>query len=188
MRSSNQKPRFRDTTSMAGWLFADLFLGLIVVFMASSRAESYLQPTNTPTLTPSPTLTAIQSSKSTATVQPPEVVGLDIDHPLRISVKVGDISAFLQDNQSSTDNFFNQFNSQFKENDRRRRAGLVIALGYHNADNIGRARQLANYAVDLIQSKYPAVFSKIVEKTYWWDPDANHPIGTVDFEIYFYTK
>ena len=122
----------------------------------------------------------------THTIRPTAAIGLDLE-PLAISVHVDNISLFLQDNSASTKDFFAQFDRQFSQEYRNRRAGLIIALGYHNSGHIALARQLANHAIDLLQSRYASVFSNIVEKTFWWDPDVNHPVGTIDFEIYFFT-
>ncbi len=53
------RPRYRDLTVLAGWLFADLLLGLMVIFLvsapgAASRAlVCLLTPTTTVTLQPS---------------------------------------------------------------------------------------------------------------------------------------
>lgn len=187
MRSSNQRVRFRDTYSIAGWLFADLFLGLIIVFMASSKTDTkemklILTATMTATVTPTPTQIPPKS-----TLQPTEVIGLDLE-PKVISVYMDNTSRFISNDPASTKNFLAQFENKFPEEYKNRRAGLVIALGYDTSGNISKARQLANRAVYLLETNYPLVFSNIVKKTFWWEPDAIRPIGTIEMEIYFFTE
>lgn len=189
--TSSKQPRFRDTTSIAGWLFADLFLGLIIVFMASSQVQADVLPTSTPTATP--TLVIASSTPEhfspfpTQTPQPTPAIGLDLT-PLRVAVQVDDVSRFLEDDPAATRKFFIQFGQKLPTEYENRTAGLVIALGYHNSGNIQLARRLAIHGIDLLQIQYPKVFSSIVEKTYWWDNDEYHPVGTIEFEIYFYTE
>ncbi len=56
-------PRVRDMTLLSGWLFADLMLGLMIIFLITAPAGSFapLPPTSTatlvPTYTPGPTYT-----------------------------------------------------------------------------------------------------------------------------------
>lgn len=54
-------PRTQDLVWLSGWVFADLLLGLAVIFLASTRGSSLIEiaaltPTRTPTITPSPTI------------------------------------------------------------------------------------------------------------------------------------
>lgn len=64
MRRRNQS-RVRDMTLLSGWLFADLLLGLALIFLVSTPAGSFapLPPTATftplPTYTPNPTYTVL---------------------------------------------------------------------------------------------------------------------------------
>lgn len=186
LRSPNRNPRIRDTTSIAGWLFADLFLGLIIVFMASFRVEKQqfkidVNPSATPTIATS------TPNKPTLTAEPTEVIGLDLE-PKVISVYMNNTSRFLSNDPESTKSFLAQFEKNFPLEYKNRRAGLVIALGYDTSGNISKARKIANRAVFLLETNYPSIFSNIVKKTFWWEPDAIRPIGTIEMEIYFFTE
>ena len=92
---------FHDTVSLAGWLFADLLLGLALIFLLSGTADVGRQhspeaglagvppvasteeptststptpgPTATPTLTPTPTETSTPTATPTATPTPTPV-------------------------------------------------------------------------------------------------------------------
>src|SRR5260370_29567810 len=58
MRQQNQRT-LRDMTILGGWLFADLLLALMVIFLAAQPPFPKVlpkTPTPTPTVTPTPTL------------------------------------------------------------------------------------------------------------------------------------
>jgi len=124
-------------------------------------------------------------SKYTPTILPTDTIGLDLE-PLIINVYVDNIPSFLDDNPAYISGFLAQLEKKFPVEYKKRRAGLVIALGYHSSGNIYLARRLAIHAIDVLQSYYPNMFSSVVEKTYWWEPDVNNPVGTIKFEIYFF--
>ena len=64
-----QRSGFRDTFSLGGWLFADLMLALMVLFLASNTVTGPIAPlsTSTATETPSPTVTSTPTATSTPT-------------------------------------------------------------------------------------------------------------------------
>jgi hypothetical protein len=64
-----QRSGFRDTFSLGGWLFADLMLALMVLFLASNTVTGPIAPlsTSTATETASPTVTATPTASFTAT-------------------------------------------------------------------------------------------------------------------------
>ncbi len=65
MRQRNSRSRVRDTTLLSGWLFADLLLGLAIIFMVSAPRGLFapvpptLTPTPVPTYTSFPTQTPL---------------------------------------------------------------------------------------------------------------------------------
>jgi hypothetical protein len=67
-----QRSGFRDTFSLGGWLFADLMLALMVLFLASNTVTGPIAPlaTSTATATPSPTVTATPTATLTDTGTP----------------------------------------------------------------------------------------------------------------------
>src|SRR4051794_35341427 len=60
---------FRDTMSLAGWLYADLMLGLAMLFFVFNTVgpEPLPSPTVTPTRTPTPSATPTATTTSTPT-------------------------------------------------------------------------------------------------------------------------
>ncbi len=80
MSSSKPSFRLRDTVSLSGWIYADLLLGLMVLFLVSMRGvtpDQLRSPTDTPTPTavylltstptPSPTTTTSTTPTRTST-------------------------------------------------------------------------------------------------------------------------
>ena len=57
----------RDTFSLAGWLFADLLLGLSMIFLVSNTQASEVTPTPSMTSTPTSTSTSTQTRTPTQT-------------------------------------------------------------------------------------------------------------------------
>ncbi len=69
MSSSKPPFRLRDTVSLSGWIYADLLLGLMMLFLVSMRGATpdQLQPaTHTPTPTATYTLTPTPTPSPTA--------------------------------------------------------------------------------------------------------------------------
>jgi hypothetical protein len=64
-----QRSGFRDTFSLGGWLFADLMLALMVLFLASNTVTGPIAAlsTSTATETPSPTVTSTPTPSPSAT-------------------------------------------------------------------------------------------------------------------------
>lgn len=190
MPTPNQKLRFRDTTSMAGWLFADLFLGLIVVFMATAQVPPKMGPSPTPTFyetltsIPSPSITPKPlPSVPVSTSLPP---GLDVQ-PFTFNIEIFIMPDFLARNEEAIQDFIRQVDKKLGGK-KTQKAGLVITLGYHRQISVGL--QLAQTANDLLISKFPNTFSSAttVTKSFWYTSDEIHPSGTLRFEIYFYTQ
>lgn len=72
MSSSKPSFRLRDTVSLSGWIYADLLLGLMVLFLVSTRGATpeQLVPPSTATPTPTTTLTATASLSASLTPTP----------------------------------------------------------------------------------------------------------------------
>ncbi len=71
-RRRSGTPRVRDMTMLSGWLFADLLLGLTIIFLVIAPAGSFAPLPPTPTFTPLPTYTpdATYTPNPTATYYP----------------------------------------------------------------------------------------------------------------------
>lgn len=124
----------RDMTILGGWLFADLLLALVVIFMAAQPAFPKVVPTPTPTPTP------------TATPSLP-IAQLE-QHYHRFPVHV-DRTAFLNNDPAAVNSVKQQIVSQsFLQG---RSAGLIVAFGTASADCAGeRAYAVAQKVYNLV--------------------------------------
>jgi hypothetical protein len=204
MFSSRRGLPIRDTIGLAGWFFADLLLGMAMLFLVLNTAGSWpkVLPTNTPTptLTPiptspltatsTPTITPIPTPEPTSTpntsltltIEPTPRTGLDMT-PVLIQVEA-DPALLITGDPETIYTLQVQINAKFKQY-QDRRVGLVITLGYH--DNVASGVALANQANKVLRSTYPLVFDDAVMKAFWWSKDINHKAGVIDFEVYFLT-
>lgn len=201
----------RSAFGLAGWLFADLLLGLSMVFLAASLSTPFVSntitltatitPTETPTSTPQKTNTTVIMTRTasatnvipslttvpTSTIIPSpstiQRIGLETT-PVIISISVSpeDFLAGKFDSVSSFKNKADRILSQYKD----RRVGLVITLGYH--DEVRNGVRLAAKANQVLASSYPHMFDNAVTKEFWYSLDTNHPAGTIVMEVYLYTN
>lgn len=188
----NQRSAKKNSVFLtAGWLFADLFLALSVIFLVSNSkipSSEYLL-----SVSKSATLDVPQNSPMpdeeiitpTLTARPDEnlQVGLDTT-PVILIVNVTPVK-YLSNDASETENI--QVSLKNKLSDYLdRRAGLVITLGYHNEIGIGmRLAQKGNLE---LKKLYPELFRNSVMKSFWFSTDVINVAGTIKFEIYFLTK
>lgn len=200
MFNNHNNSGFRDTISLAGWLFADLFLGLAMLFLVFNTIgdeDSLLSATSTSetpkvfrTVTPSPAITltkplqtSIPTHPLTPTVKATVPVGLDLV-PGFVTVNIVP-QLLLSNNSSEIDTLTELLRARFKTYGDRR-VGLVITLGYHK--EVGSGIALAKKANMILRELYPEMFNGAVMKTFWYSLDENHPAGTITFEVYFFAQ
>ncbi|WP_376794016.1 hypothetical protein [Thermogemmatispora sp.] len=137
MSSFPRPPRVRESTLLAGWLFADLLLGLAVIFLA---ANSYARVP--PPMTPTPTPTVLR-----ATPTPTVLPRLELHHH-RFTVTV-DANGLLSNDAGAVAAFKQQVRGQsFLVG---RTAGLVIVYdGAPSVDAIGAALDVSRKAMSLL--------------------------------------
>jgi len=187
-----QDHRNRDTIALAGWLFADLLLGIgLLFFVADSQGAPFTPVATTvtatalsippsqvrPTVTPSPTLT------------PPATLGIKIglnQIPYRVILRT-DPELFLRGKADRRGTAEKRFQDQVEwcfRDSKRSRVGLVLATG-SNPD-AANGRRFALSAIDMLK-KYGTPFEQsTVYKDYFNlsgdDPSLN---GTVELEVYY---
>jgi len=179
--SSNKK----TTLTLAGWLFADLMLGLWAIFMVATPAPRPEVPTPTATLTPTPTMTATFTPTSMAvTLVTPTPVPTDMG-PVGLSKAQCynlELNNTNPDDGSERQAIFSQLEGQLP-NDEKVRAGLVLIWG-HGQDII-KGRQLAMRVGNIISEAYPLSFSiETGKKSMGFDRGA---FKHVQIEVYFFT-
>lgn len=180
--STNNK---RTTFSLAGWLFADLMLGLWAVFMVTNPAPKPDIPTLTPTLTATPTPTVTSTMVPTATIiSTPTPLPTDVG-PIGLSDAQCynlELDGTLFDDGSERQAILSQLEGQIP-NDKNLRAGLVLVWGH--GQDIPKGRQLAMRVGNIISEKYPLSFSAETEKKSMGFDHGS--FKHVQIEIYFFT-
>jgi hypothetical protein len=186
------RPKKTSTFSVAGWLFADLFLGLMILFLIADIGDaggvfavaeeagltapptltptSTVQPTYTPypTYTPFPTPSPVPTVSPMATALPTAVIGLDQD-PIVVKVDPGqDVVAAVRaahDRNPSS------------------RVGLMITFGY--ARSVAEGVTAARAANTELKTAFPDwIPEHAPTKELSWVPDASGSEGTIRLELY----
>jgi len=175
----------RSTFYLAGWLFADLLLGLWVVFMVTNvpPKQEPVPLTPTPAATFTPTVTATQTHPATPT---PTSTPLPTDiGPVGLSKAQCynlELENTFSGQASETQSILYQLNGQIP-NDAKSRAGLVLIWG-HGKD-IYDGRQLAMRVGKVIRDNFPLSFGPETSmKSLGFDHGA---YKHVQVEIYFFT-
>lgn len=132
---SQRNPRtMRDMTILGGWLFADLLLALVVIFMASQPAI--------PKALPTPTPTATATFTPTPTVMPTPTQEPRLDFTYREFQVTVDFTGLLSDSPQAINDLERKVMSvPFLHN---RSVGLAVVYGGAPTDNdIGQAQSIA---------------------------------------------
>jgi|GEM_PF-402661 hypothetical protein len=201
----------RKTIHLAGWLFADLLLGLAMLFITSMvglpiptpspTLPPGVTPTATLTRTPTPTLTRTPTATMTpagsgpgnAPATPTPAFGLN-STPFLVTLRVDPnlMPAMMANpNSSAASTVRNQLGQQirecFQKFDGRTEAGMVLTFG--GSPNLTYGNQLAAIASALLREQLPRVFTLAPRKTVFKDMHAVSRRaavnGTVELEVYF---
>lgn len=172
-----------NTINLAGWLFADLLLGLSMIFLlSSSPPQRGYYPTSTPTITFTPTVTITPSpqpkASPTPTPLPTDWAPVGLSEPQCYNLELintdpGDGSERLAIIQQLRNNL---------PNDPKIRAGLLLVWG-HGKD-IYDGRRIAKRVGDVIQQEFPLSFSHASRKSMGFDAGV---YKHVQIEVYFFT-
>lgn len=193
----------QDTVSVAGWLFADLLLGLSMIFLVSNTQSAPLTPTPTvtsapttagtlvpwltltPTPTPAATLTPTPTPTPTPTltptpIPPPSLNRYPVSHLIR-----ADPAALLTGNASAKSAEINRIQEQIRQlfgaYDGSSRAGIVLAFG--TANTYSEGNDLARQVNRSLRDTLPGVFD---DSTVFRDfHDLSGEYGSVQIEVYF---
>lgn len=157
--SRRRRQQGQDTIALAGWLMADLLLGIAMLFFVFNTVGEVEpsptpSPTSTPTVpiipgptdTPTPTSTPTLTSTSTPTLTPtstptltptPQEDSPPLDlNPTVLKLNVN-MEAFLTNNfvVNNTESIINDVMAQLeKEGKQGRQAGYILAFGHMSAD------------------------------------------------------
>lgn len=199
-RDGNTNPR--DLVWISGWVFADLMLGLFVIFLVSARgatpeeiaaippptatATATVTPTWTPVPTrgPLPTHTPFPTLRPTVTAIPALSIGLD-QTPYYVTLRT-DPTLFLStsdaDKRAADKQFRDQIHSCLNQTVGSK-AGMVLAEGYN--PHIENGHTLAKRVISLLSAELGDVFVNAVPKDYHRLSNDPYLNGMVTLEIYF---
>ncbi|MEV1244855.1 hypothetical protein [Nonomuraea sp. NPDC049750] len=156
--------------ALAGWLFADLLLGLTIIMLgAQAAAPASPEPSPEPAASPS----ASPSSSGCAV----RVAGVS-SKPLKISFRV--------DPSASGRQLVTQVKTALRTHNGRlagRHAGMVLTFGANGAT--GDGVQLAGRVNEAARRAYPGVFKAAATRNFH---DLAAPSGSISMEIYFVTE
>ncbi len=187
-------------TLLSGWLFADLLLGLAMLFLvASPGAPAVPTPTPTPTLTPTSTPTPRPTSTLTPTLTPtptstPTEVIPPTPVPTRPGVELAPREATLVTNadvllgpdgpakDAERLQLRQQIWSQYQSLSNRR-AGFVISFGNH--PNYIKGNQLSEEVAKLLQETVPTLFKDApIERLHYITDSSRPKVGEVYLRVY----
>ncbi|MFD0272351.1 hypothetical protein ACFVHB_00385 [Kitasatospora sp. NPDC127111] len=161
------------TILLAGWLFADLLLVLLVVALSAlpaPRPEASATPSAS---LPGPTTTSAAPSPSPTR---PAERGLVIQ-PCRFTVNVG----YSTLGGSGADQVASQLDTQLRAAGvEQRTAGFVLSFGHAPDVNVGQ--DAARKVNDVLNGRLPAVFGKAPKRGYWTGDSAS---DVVDVDVFF---
>ncbi len=162
MRFKPRRPQQRDTVLLAGWLFADLFLALAVIFLSANTGGVSLQP---PTPTPTQvTPTVVPTVPPTPT--PASLPRLELEKH-RISLTGVNTDGLLNNDQNAINGLKQQMRSQSFLGGRT--VGLAIVYAGAPDDTLtARAQDVSNKVMDVLRSLGSEGFA--FTRTSYYDP------------------
>lgn len=179
MRQRNPRT-MRDMTILGGWLFADLLLAFMVIFLAAQPPFPKIIPTPTPTTPPTPTVIV-------PTPTPTQEPRLDFNF-LSFTMTNVDYNGLLNNSRPAVNAVEKFLNGQAKL--RNRSAGLVIVYdGALNDPDISDAQNIAKAVVKNVL-KDMASRGPLFQRASYYDPlyllGADHSF--VEFNIYLFKE
>lgn len=171
----------QSTVLLAGWLFADLALGLVVILLATATDFPVAAaPSADPA--PSPTLDASPAPSPSPT--PVAEVGVE-QEPVEFRVE-SDADALLSGDTSEIDDVADAIRRRlapYEQEDRR--AAFVLTFGGHTEPGQGTA--LARAANEILLDVAPGVMESAAMRDFWRATgSAGAATGTLLFEVYLF--
>lgn len=195
-RQRGLRHKHRDTMSLSGWLYADLLLGLAMLFFVfntvgveppaeldSPRPTPTASPTLTPTLTPTAFAEATKTPtpRPTNTPVPPNVLSPEaFEFSFRVNA-----DRLLQGDKSEQDRVRQEIRSALNQYVGKRKAGFVLTFGTSNVLDEGTrlSREMNRLLVEVL----PEVFDTSVRRDFLQFSNDRALRGQIKVEIYFFT-
>lgn len=181
-RTSRRRNRISqgDPLAIVGWVFADLLLGVALVFLgtqpgdpSAGRAAPTTTTTTTTTVPPSTTTTSTTIAKV-----PPGVSGS------YRCIRVPTDPARLANGGPEGDQYAQQLAAELDQALRAnglagRKAGIVLAFGTASSSGVGK--QYAQLYIERVLPKVPATFGTSAARPFW---GAGNDTGSIELNIY----
>lgn len=182
---ANSSTRLRDTTLLSGWLFADLLLGLTMIFLVAAPPNKITppRPTPTPTATVTPTWTPVPPPTATSTpTPPPTATPTIIPSPTPVVLEQESEEIYLT-NDNDKEKIRVQLRPQLQPY-QGRRAGFVLIFGF--SSNPSTAKSLAVRVDEILgEAEFESIFKGSTRRPYI-DLGNERSAGTIKIEIFFY--
>lgn len=209
MRQANLLGRGRDTMLLSGWLFADLLLGLMIIFLVSTPGSPPVPtptvtpsptPTSTPTVTPSPsplptvtpsptptsspTVTPSPTPLPTITPSPLPILSLN-QQPEKFEFRA-DVSGLLNGNPTELDRLRQEIRGTMSRLTGQR-AGIILTFG--TASDPGTATSLSRAFNALMRDTLPGTIdNNTVLRDFITLNTAQERQGTIEVEVYLFLE
>lgn len=188
MNGRRWRDRISDTSRLSGWLYADLLLALMVIFLVTSatgvvRTQPKAPPTPTPTITPTPTLTPTPSP-----TPPPRSIS---KNPLTVSGAFHiDVAALRgQKGAAAQRNELNKVGHEVHRAMRflgNQQVGVLLTFVHITLADTGDGVPAAKQINDVIRKELPYNFQDASLTPFLYVGTSGDE-GTVDFWFYLYT-
>lgn len=173
--------RVQPTVLLAGWLFADLAVGLVIILLATATdapmASPAPSPSPTPSIEPTPSPTAEPLVNQLAVEQEPVT--------LRVQ---SEASALLRGDRDEISRVAGEIEGQLEElEEAGRKAAFVLTFG--GSPDTGEGVALAQAANEILIDAAPQLSEGAAMRDFWRSVRADEiGRGTLLFEIYLFVS
>lgn len=184
------RPR-QNTVALAGWLFADLLLGMAMFFLVATSSGTP-PPMATPTITPTASVTPRPTTTPFPTPLPTPTPFISLDatpfaFDIRSTPSALLASAATTAGQRERARILRILEDQIRERCATSHAGILLIFGH--ASNPTEGGQLAQAAAGVIQDEqFTQLCGVVVPREFHWIDNAAANRGLLNFEIYFFNR
>ena len=180
-RSSRRRARVTngDPLAIVGWVFADLLLGVALVFLGTQPGDPSAGKVAVPTTTSTTTTTAVPTTTTSTTIAkiPPGVSGTY--RCIRVPTDPARLAGGADADQYAQQ-LANELDLALQANGLAgRKAGIVLAFG--TAADSGVGKQYAQLYIERVLPRLPATFATSAARPFW---GGGSDTGSIELNIY----
>lgn len=173
--------RRQSIVMLAGWLFADLAVGLVIILLATATDVPVAAPA--PPSSPSASPTPTTSPSPTPEPEPPARLGLE-DEPFVFEVR-SNANALLRGDEEEVDRVARAIRRELRPYEEEgRRAGFILTWGASPTPGEGVA--LAEVANDVLREAVPDLTDGAAVRDLWRGGGVRR--GTLIFEVFLFVE